>query len=136
MVEVSILMRNIWRTSNPTSTMKVVAIAAAYMPVPHARPMAAVTHRPAAVVSPLTTFLWNMIVPAPKNPIPDTTCAATREESFRSMPNPYWETTQNKALPNATRKWVRTPATLARYSRSKPMRAPNTSAVSRRMEMI
>ena len=68
------------------------------------RAMAAVTHKPAAVVKPLTTFFWKMMVPAPRNPIPETTWAATREESFRSKPNPYWETTQKSALPRATRK--------------------------------
>jgi hypothetical protein len=85
-------------------TIIVVIAAATYIPVPQANPMAAVTHKPAAVVKPLTTFFWKMMVPAPRNPIPETTWAATREESFRSKPNPYWETTQKSALPRATRK--------------------------------
>ena len=40
----------------PINTIAVVSIAAIYMPVPHARPIAAVTHKPAAVVRPRTTF--------------------------------------------------------------------------------
>jgi hypothetical protein len=47
------------------------------------------------VVSPLTTFFWKMMVPAPKKPMPDTTWAATREESFRSTPKPYCLLNQN-----------------------------------------
>ena len=92
----------------------VVTAAAANMPVPQANPMAAVTHRPAAVVSPRTTFFWKIIVPAPKKPMPDTTCAATREESFKSKPKPYCETMQNSALPKATKKCVRKPASFER----------------------
>ena len=42
--------------------------------------------------------------------MPETTCAATREESFKSKPKPYCDTMQNSALPNATRKCVRNPA--------------------------
>ena len=44
-------------------------------------PMALVTHKPAAVVSPRTTCFWKMMVPAPMKPIPVTTCAAIREGS-------------------------------------------------------
>ena len=71
---------NEFTTSNPKSTMAVAMTATIYMPVPQDSPMAAVTHNPAAVVSPRTTFLLKMMVPAPKKPIPETTCAATREE--------------------------------------------------------
>ena len=120
-------------TSSPSNTMTVAMVAATNMPVPHARPMAAVTHRPAAVVSPRTTFFWKMMVPAPRNPMPDTTCAATRDESLRSTPKPYCDTTQNSALPSATRKCVRNPASFALYSRSMPIAPPSTRASVRRM---
>ena len=43
-------------TSKPSSTIAVASVAATYMPVPQARPIAAVTQSPAAVVSPRTTF--------------------------------------------------------------------------------
>ena len=43
-------------TSRPNNTITVAIVAARYIPVPQASPMAAVTHKPAAVVSPRTTF--------------------------------------------------------------------------------
>ena len=43
-------------TSSPSSIIAVTIVAAINIPVPHASPMAAVTHSPAAVVSPRTTF--------------------------------------------------------------------------------
>ena len=46
-----------------------------------ARDIAAAAQMLAAVVSPLTTSLRRMIVPAPMNPMPLATCAATREGS-------------------------------------------------------
>ena len=59
--------------SNPASTRKVAAMDMAYMPPPHASPMAAVTQMPAAVVSPLSTLslLRKMMVPAPMKHIPN-----------------------------------------------------------------
>ena len=60
-------------------TMMVAAIATAYMPAPAAMPMAAATHRPAAVVSPRTARFWKMMQPAPMKPMPETTWAAMRE---------------------------------------------------------
>ena len=64
---------------------------------------------------------WNIIVPAPMKPMPVTTCDAMREGSndvCRSPSilswNPYCEITINSALPRATRKCVRNPASLAR----------------------
>ena len=38
------------------------------------------------------------------------------------------------ALPMATRKWVRVPASLARSSRSRPIMAPNSEAKTSRMK--
>ena len=49
-----------------------------YIPAPTASPIPAVAQIPAAVVSPRTICFWKMMVPAPINPIPLTTCAATR----------------------------------------------------------
>ena len=43
-------------TSSPSSIITVAIAAAAYIPVPQASPIAAVTHSPAAVVSPRTIF--------------------------------------------------------------------------------
>ena len=82
----------------------VVANARMYNPVPHAIPTAAVTHSPAAVVSPLIILRWNIIVPAPRKPIPETICAATREESASPPGKPLTETIVKSALPKATRK--------------------------------
>lgn len=127
-------------TSSPISTKAVATIARIYIPPPQARPIAAVTHTPAAVVSPLITFslLWNIIVPAPMKPMPVTTCAAIRATSQRcsspsSMPSkPYADTIINSAEPIATRKCVRKPASLARYSRSRPMAPPSIAATKMR----
>jgi hypothetical protein len=41
-------------------------------------PIAATTHSVAAVVSPRTDSPWRMMAPAPRKPIPVTTCAAMR----------------------------------------------------------
>lgn len=69
------------------------------------------------------------MVPAPRNPMPDTTCAATLDESFVSIPNPYCDTMQKSALPSATRKCVRNPASFERYSRSIPIIPPSKRAM-------
>jgi hypothetical protein len=45
--------------------------------------MAAATQSPAAVVSPRTARFWKMMQPAPMKPMPDTTCAAIRDTSWR-----------------------------------------------------
>ena len=60
-------------TSRPNSTSRVEMPATSNMPVPQANPIAAVTHSPAAVVSPRIMFFWKIIVPAPRKPMPDTT---------------------------------------------------------------
>lgn len=61
--------------------MAVAAMAATYKPPPTARPTAATDHRLAAVVNPRTISPRNRIEPAPRKPMPETTCAATREGS-------------------------------------------------------
>ena len=111
---------------------RVAATATMYIPAPHARPIAAATQSPAAVVTPRTTFFWKMITPAPMKPMPDTTWAATRAASKRPV-KAYWEINMNNALPRATRKWVRRPASLALNSRSKPMRPPSSPAINSRI---
>ncbi len=59
-------------------------------PAPRAMPIAAVAHTPAAVVSPCMTSRLYIMMPAPKKPMPVTTCDAIRvasaaiEPSFKS----------------------------------------------------
>ena len=50
-------------------------------PAPQASPTAAANHIVAAVVSPFTFNPWRRIAPAPRKPIPETTCAAIRPGS-------------------------------------------------------
>ena len=56
------------------------------------------------------------MMPPPMKPIPDTTCAATRDGSSTILPfarmsmNPYFETSINKAAETPTRVWVLRPA--------------------------
>ena len=96
----------------------------------------AAAQSPAAVVRPLTRLSRvTMIVPAPMKPMPLTTCAAIRLGSSRSPScvarkpsNPYCDTIIIRALPSATRKWVRNPASLTRYSRSSPITVPQRPA--------
>ena len=62
-------------------------MASTYMPAPTAMPNAATIHIPAAVVSPRTEPFICIMAPAPRKPIPVTTCAAIRAGSpfFRPM---------------------------------------------------
>src|SRR5215207_1142081 len=112
--------------------------AARNMPPPTASPTAATAQMLAAVVSPLTTSLRRMIVPAPIKPMPLATCAATREgsritwRSLRMSENPKIETTMNIAEPSDTRAWVLIPAAHSNRSRSKPTRPPRTAATTSR----
>ncbi len=48
------------------------------MPAPQAMPMAALSQTVAAVVRPRTVSLLTKMTPAPRKPIPETICAATR----------------------------------------------------------
>ena len=50
-------------------------------PIPKAMPSAATAHIDADVVSPEMLRFVMMMVPAPRNPIPETTCAIRRDES-------------------------------------------------------
>src|SRR5437867_979924 len=66
-----------------------------------------------------------MIVPAPRNPMPVTICAAMRVGSMRvpgvSAWNAYADTSVKSADPTPTRMWVRRPAACPRDSRSSPI---------------
>ena len=70
------------------SETMVTATAIPIWPTPAATPMAATTHSPPAVVSPLTTTPSRKITPAPMNPIPAATCEAMRERSVPGPANP------------------------------------------------
>ena len=96
---------------------------------PLARPIAAATQRPAAVVMPRMEFFWKIITPAPMKPMPETTCAATRAASKRPL-KANCEIIMKRALPSATMKCVRTPASLALNSRSKPISPPRSPATN------
>ena len=61
-----------------TITMTVAPSATPHAPAPAAMPTAATAHRLAAVVRPRTLTPYLRIAPAPRKPIPDTICAATR----------------------------------------------------------
>jgi hypothetical protein len=54
-------------------------------PAPAAMPIAATIHSDEAVVTPRTVTPWRMIAPAPRNPMPETICAANpRRVGLRS----------------------------------------------------
>ena len=124
--------------SSATSVRIVAARASHDIPAPAVKPIPAVAHRLAAVVSPRTIWWLKMIVPAPMKPIPLTTCAAIRLGSsdtpscVKISEKPYCETIIMSALPNETRKWVLKPASFSRYSRSRPIIVPNSAASTRR----
>ena len=60
---------------------RVAATARIGSPAPHAMPRAAVSQTEAAVVSPRTLSRRMKMTPPPMKPMPDTTCAATRDGS-------------------------------------------------------
>src|SRR5580658_2420458 len=92
----------------------------------------------AAVVRPLTISPRARIAPAPRNPMPETTCAAIREGSsttfcwVRMFANPYCETIMIRHDPTQTSMCVLIPAAHSRRSRSNPMRLPSAAASSSR----
>src|SRR5579863_2222757 len=69
------------------------------------------------------------MIPAPRKPMPDTTCAATRVGLASSGYRP--SNTTKLAAPIATRVLVRKPAIRWRHWRSKPMQAPSSVATAR-----
>ena len=89
-------------TSPVSTTAKGQAPAPAIMPTP------AEHHNVAAVFRPCTLNPSRKMMPAPRKPIPDTTCAATRVglTSFGTS----CEKITKLAAPNATSALVRSPA--------------------------
>jgi hypothetical protein len=67
-------------------------------------------------------------------PIPDTTCAATRDGSrivrpgTSTSPKPYLLTSMKSAAPTPTSVCVRSPADFWRHSRSSPMSVDSAKA--------
>ena len=79
-------------------------------------PIEATTHKPAAVVRPLTKVPSRKIAPAPRKPTPVAIWAVIRDWSGTS--NPMIETIENTAAPTPTRLMVRNLAALRADSRS------------------
>ena len=83
-------------------------------------------------------FGRDYLIPKPLDPrllctvAPAVARAAVDSCVARKPSNPYCDTIIIRALPSATRKCVRKPASLARYSRSSPMTAPKTPASNSR----
>src|SRR3984893_5008156 len=102
------------------------------IPAPANAPTAAEHHSVAAVFRPRTLSPSRMINPAPRNPIPDTICAATRVGSAVAQLNPYADNNTNKVAPTATKALVRNPAIRARYWRPNPMTGPRPIPATRR----
>ena len=128
----------IWNTATSTVT----AMPMKYIPAPRARPIPAVAHIPAAVVSPFTVLPFLNITPAPRKLMPLTTCAAIRAGSAPRVPlntlpsayvrsaKPYLDTIIISAAAQHTMMCVRIPASLKRFVRSKPMHAPQKQAAN------
>ncbi|CPW42708.1 Uncharacterised protein [Mycobacteroides abscessus] len=99
-------------------------------------PTAADSHIAAAVVNPCTAPRRMMMIPAPRKPIPETICAATRDGSRITMPsastssNPYLLTNKISAAEVPTIVCVRNPALLPAISRSRPIIPDSTNAAS------
>src|SRR6516165_10564199 len=91
--------------------------------------MAAEHQRVAAVLRPRTFKPSRKITPAPRKPMPETTCAATRvglDSSGTSASN-----TTKLAAPSATNVLVRSPAKRWRHWRSNPITDPKNTAAAR-----
>src|SRR5215510_2580748 len=71
------------------------------------------------------------IAPAPRKPMPVTTCAATRSGEPAAAPNST-ERIENSADPSAMSMFVLSPAGLWRYSRSSPIAPPSAAASASR----
>ena len=95
-------------------------------PKPDKTPMAAEHQSVAAVFKPRTFKPSRMMTPAPKKPMPDTTCAAMRIDSIGKFDSVAIVT--NNAAPDATNALVRKPAMRWRNWRSVPINAPKKSA--------
>src|SRR5579884_560158 len=102
--------------------------------VPMDRPMAAVVQMLAAVVSPRMVIPSRTIAPAPRNPMPTTILAATREGSAGRGMLPLRPNSQEASAisvePTQTSTCVRSPAARPRHSRLSPIKPPSTTASS------
>ena len=96
-------------------------ILSVYSPIPTRAPIAAVAHIVAAVVSPCTSSPFLKMIPAPRNPMPDTICATTRE---LSPPSIVGDIRQNRVEPRQISDSVRIPTDLPLVSRSRPITRP------------
>ena len=99
-------------------------------------PIAAGSQIAAAVGRPATAPRPVMMIPAPRKPIPETICAATRDGSRTltpadtTSPKPYLLTSRIDAAEVPTMDWVRSPALLPLVSRSRPMIAVSVNATT------
>src|SRR5579884_304079 len=99
-------------------------------------PIAATTRRVVSVVSPRMESPSRLIAPEPTKRMPVTICAATRAGSARTtLPpsarnawKPYAEMIVKSEAPRETSRWVRTPASRSRISRSRPIAPPRPHA--------
>lgn len=131
---VSFLVRKIQGTTERTSrAIRVLRAAVDSRPIPAAMPIAAVTHMPAAVVSPRvsTCFVPMIMAPAPRKPTPAINPCNTRLKSALDAPA-CWGIKTKSAAPMATSICVRTPALLPFCSRSYPSTPPRAAATTRR----
>src|ERR1700722_7437370 len=101
-------------------------------------PIAATTQMLAAVVRPRMISRRKMMTPAPRKPIPETICAATREGSnttaggCTASPKPNIDTSISSAEPTHTSACVRRPAADSTRSRSRPTMLPTIAASASR----
>ncbi len=91
------------------TTSNVATIDNAYDPAPVAKPIAAVAHKLAAVVMPITLSCSPIIAPAPMKPIPVTIPAAILAGSTLNSCN---EIIVKRHAPRETSMWVLNPAGL------------------------
>ena len=96
-------------------------------------PIQAVAQIPAAVVKPLIPFEVFKIAPAPKKPIPDSTCAVNLAGSLLVCAL-YWKNKDNDVIdvmhdPTATKMCVLNPANWCDFSLSRPVRPPIINAI-------
>jgi hypothetical protein len=125
-----LMIRTSGRNVRLTRTTKLVASAACSgWPLPASSPTAAEHHNVAAVLRPVTCSPSRKMMPAPRKPIPETTCAATRVGLPSSGNRP--SKTTKLAAPIATSVLVRKPAIRCRHWRSNPMMAPIKVATPR-----
>ena len=79
-----------WSRACAAISSSVDMMARKYIPAPMAMPMATVAQMPAAVVRPIAELWRTKMIPAPRNPIADTTPETTRDGSSEMLP---WEST-------------------------------------------